>query len=211
MQPTAEISHKIRLAIKTKLTELGAYVDDELPDYVLVMVANRRGRQDMKKELELFLGEATDRFCSWLFGVLDKLKDAKKNTKDKRQSDNEQGETRQTGAEQTLDDYDEEETVTKKVDNKVEKKVENRSRVQKSKSPKSGKKRNSRRSKSDSRSRDRSRSKSRDRSRDMKKEKDKKRKDKSHSRERKKKKRKKIFDAGKAEKDERKSRKKRKK
>ena len=84
MQPSAEISHKIRLAIKTKLTELGAYVDDELPDYVLVMVANRRGRQDMKKELELFLGEATDRFCSWLFGVLDKLKDAKKNTKDKK-------------------------------------------------------------------------------------------------------------------------------
>lgn len=44
MQASAEISHKIRLAIKTKLTELGAYVDDELPDYVLVMVANRRGR-----------------------------------------------------------------------------------------------------------------------------------------------------------------------
>ena len=54
MQANAEISHKVRLAIKTKLTELGAYVDDELPDYVLVMVANRRGRQDMKKELELF-------------------------------------------------------------------------------------------------------------------------------------------------------------
>lgn len=46
------------------------------------MVANRRGRQDMKKELELFLGDATDRFCSWLFGVLDKLKDAKKTAKD---------------------------------------------------------------------------------------------------------------------------------
>jgi len=84
MQANAEISHKVRLAIKTKLTELGAYVDDELPDYVLVMVANRRGRQDMKKELELFLGDATDRFCSWLFGVLDKLKDAKKTAKEKR-------------------------------------------------------------------------------------------------------------------------------
>lgn len=73
---------KIRIVFdhcfQTKLTELGAYVDDELPDYVLVMVANRRGRQDMKKELELFLGDATDRFCTWLFGVLDRLKDAKK-------------------------------------------------------------------------------------------------------------------------------------
>ena len=78
MQASAEISQKVRLAIKTKLTELGAYVDDELPDYVLVMVANRRGRDDMKKELELFLGEATERFCTWLFGVLDELKYAKK-------------------------------------------------------------------------------------------------------------------------------------
>ena len=72
----------LKCVFQTKLTELGAYVDDELPDYVLVMVANRRGRQDMKKELELFLGDATDRFCSWLFGVLDKLKDAKKTAKD---------------------------------------------------------------------------------------------------------------------------------
>ena len=69
---------EVYYCVQTKLTELGAYVDDELPDYVLVMVANRRGRQDMKKELELFLGDATDRFCTWLFGVLDRLKDAKK-------------------------------------------------------------------------------------------------------------------------------------
>ena len=54
MQPTAEISHKIRLAIKTKLTELGAYVDDELPDYVLVMVANRRGRQGNPLQTHIF-------------------------------------------------------------------------------------------------------------------------------------------------------------
>lgn len=87
MQASAEISQKVRLAIKTKLTELGAYVDDELPDYVLVMVANRRGRDDMKKELELFLGEATERFCTWLFGVLDKLKDAKKGRGDKNESE----------------------------------------------------------------------------------------------------------------------------
>merc|ERR1712168_1139172 len=104
MQANAEISHKVRLAIKTKLTELGAYVDDELPDYVLVMVANRRGRQDMKKELELFLGDATDRFCSWLFGVLDKLKDAKKTAKDKRPSESETD-----NGKADLADYDEEE------------------------------------------------------------------------------------------------------
>lgn len=107
MQASAEISHKVRLAIKTKLTELGAYVDDELPDYVLVMVANRRGRQDMKKELELFLGDATDRFCTWLFGVLDRLKDAKKgrDLTDKKKSDNVE--------DKELDDFSEEEIEKK--------------------------------------------------------------------------------------------------
>jgi len=114
MQASAEISHKVRLAIKTKLTELGAYVDDELPDYVLVMVANRRGRQDMKKELELFLGDATDRFCSWLFGVLDKLKDAKKTAKDGKRSESES----ETPKDKKLDDYDEDEVKRSKKEEK---------------------------------------------------------------------------------------------
>lgn len=121
MQANAEISHKVRLAIKTKLTELGAYVDDELPDYVLVMVANRRGRQDMKKELELFLGDATDRFCSWLFDVLDKIKDAKKTAQEKRPSESEKSEP---DGKENLDDYDEEELekVKKKSETKSSKK-----------------------------------------------------------------------------------------
>ena len=37
-----EVSNKIRAAIKAKLIELDAYVDDELPDYIMVMVANDR-------------------------------------------------------------------------------------------------------------------------------------------------------------------------
>ena len=40
----AEVSAKIRSAIKAKLIELEAYVDDELPDYIMVMVANNRTR-----------------------------------------------------------------------------------------------------------------------------------------------------------------------
>lgn len=193
MQPTAEISHKIRLAIKTKLTELGAYVDDELPDYVLVMVANRRGRQDMKKELELFLGEATDRFCSWLFGVLDKLKDAKKNTKDKKQSDNEQDAPK---GDHTLDDYDDEEIVQSKKNGKNEKKIEkdpkkdeklkrdSTSSAHKSSKSPTEKRRKSQKSR---RTRSRSHSRSRSRSKEHKRTKEKNRKERSHSRERKKK------------------------
>ena len=38
MEIGTEISKKIRAAIKTKLEELGAYVDEELPDYIMVMV-----------------------------------------------------------------------------------------------------------------------------------------------------------------------------
>ena len=38
----AEVSAKIRSAIKAKLIELEAYVDEELPDYIMVMVANNR-------------------------------------------------------------------------------------------------------------------------------------------------------------------------
>jgi len=42
MEIGTEISKKIRAAIKTKLEELGAYVDEELPDYIMVMSGARR-------------------------------------------------------------------------------------------------------------------------------------------------------------------------
>ncbi len=68
-----EVSSKIRLAIKAKLQELNAYVDDELPDYIMVMVANKKGPDVMRKDLGLFLNERTNEFVDWLEGVLDKL------------------------------------------------------------------------------------------------------------------------------------------
>ncbi len=68
-----EVSSKIRLAIKTKLQELNAYVDDELPDYIMVMVANKKGADVMRKDLGLFLNERTNEFVDWLVGVLNRL------------------------------------------------------------------------------------------------------------------------------------------
>ncbi|XP_034238752.1 zinc finger CCCH domain-containing protein 14 [Thrips palmi] len=68
-----EVSNKIRSAIKAKLMELGAYVDDELPDYIMVMVANKRSRQQMEDDLQLFLGDSTSTFTAWLHTVLNKL------------------------------------------------------------------------------------------------------------------------------------------
>ena len=64
---------QIKLAVKAKLTELGAYVDEELPDYILVMVSNRRSKEQMKNDLSLFLGSHTESFTEWLHVVLQRL------------------------------------------------------------------------------------------------------------------------------------------
>ncbi|XP_065797769.1 zinc finger CCCH domain-containing protein 14 isoform X4 [Muntiacus reevesi] len=74
MEIGTEISRKIRSAIKGKLQELGAYVDEELPDYIMVMVANKKSQDQMTEDLSLFLGSNTVRFTVWLHGVLDKLR-----------------------------------------------------------------------------------------------------------------------------------------
>ncbi|XP_062857841.1 zinc finger CCCH domain-containing protein 14 [Trichomycterus rosablanca] len=76
MEIGTEISKKIRAAIKGKLQELGAYVDEELPDYIMVMVANKKNAQQMADDLSLFLGNNTIKFTVWLHGVLDKLRSA---------------------------------------------------------------------------------------------------------------------------------------
>jgi len=70
----AEVSAKIRSAIKAKLIELEAYVDDELPDYIMVMVANNRTKEQMEEDLGLFLNNNCGAFTNWLHAVLEKLK-----------------------------------------------------------------------------------------------------------------------------------------
>ncbi|XP_007552970.1 zinc finger CCCH domain-containing protein 14 [Poecilia formosa] len=74
MEIGTEISKKIRAAIKSKLQELGAYIDEELPDYIMVMVANKKTSQQMTEDLSLFLGNNTIKFTTWLHGVLEKLR-----------------------------------------------------------------------------------------------------------------------------------------
>lgn len=65
--------------MKAKLIELGSgtagYIDDELPDYVMIMVANKRSKEQMIGDLSLFLGANTDTFVNWLHQVLDKLQE----------------------------------------------------------------------------------------------------------------------------------------
>lgn len=66
-------------AVKAKLIELGSgtagYIDDELPDYVMIMVANKRSKEQMTSDLSLFLGKNTDVFVNWLHQVLEKLEE----------------------------------------------------------------------------------------------------------------------------------------
>jgi hypothetical protein len=40
--------------------------DDELPDYIMVMIANKRSQIQMIEDLNLFLGENSKLFCDWL-------------------------------------------------------------------------------------------------------------------------------------------------
>lgn len=55
--------------------ELDCYVDDELPDYIMVMVANKRTKSQMYQDLRLFLTSTTETFVDWLHIVLKKLKE----------------------------------------------------------------------------------------------------------------------------------------
>ncbi|XP_016840410.1 zinc finger CCCH domain-containing protein 14 [Nasonia vitripennis] len=69
-----EITNQLRSAIRAKLLELGVRYDDELPDYILVMVVNKKSRSQMNEDLNLFLEDNTETFVNWLHDqVLKKL------------------------------------------------------------------------------------------------------------------------------------------
>ena len=40
-------------------------IDEELPDYIMVMVANKKTSQQMADDLSLFLGNNTIKFTAW--------------------------------------------------------------------------------------------------------------------------------------------------
>lgn len=41
------------------------HTDNELPDYIMVMLANKKTANQINTDLQLFLGENTDRFTQW--------------------------------------------------------------------------------------------------------------------------------------------------
>jgi hypothetical protein len=70
---TNEFTKKLKAAIKTKIQELGIEVDDELPDYIMIMIANKKDKAKMKNDLMLFLNDNTDPFVDWLFDFFEKV------------------------------------------------------------------------------------------------------------------------------------------
>lgn len=64
-----EGSRQLQQAIRDKLTQLNAYTDDVLPDYIMVLYGNGYAPNKIIDDLEAFLGLTVARqFTEWLFG-----------------------------------------------------------------------------------------------------------------------------------------------
>lgn len=71
-----EVLQKLRSAVKAKVNELkSGYVGEELPEYVMILIVNKKDRKDMEAALQLFLGASTSPFVHWLQEVLKKLEE----------------------------------------------------------------------------------------------------------------------------------------
>ncbi|KAL6129899.1 hypothetical protein ACLB2K_068281 [Fragaria x ananassa] len=62
---------KLRDSVGEKLKEfMGDYTDDTLVEYVIVLLKNGRCKEEAKNELNVFLGDDSDSFVSWLWDHL---------------------------------------------------------------------------------------------------------------------------------------------
>ena len=64
----------LKLEIEGKLKELDVYIDEELPDYILVLLANKKSQAQMCKDLRLFFGSLTETFVQWLHSSVKEMK-----------------------------------------------------------------------------------------------------------------------------------------
>ncbi|KAG8191243.1 hypothetical protein JTE90_003256 [Oedothorax gibbosus] len=71
---SVDLLDRIKTAVIKKLREMDRYVDNELPDYIMILVANKRTVAHMQKDLALFLGKHTNEFTVWLFDLVAQLK-----------------------------------------------------------------------------------------------------------------------------------------
>ncbi|XP_034704467.1 uncharacterized protein LOC117928634 [Vitis riparia] len=63
---------RLRERVKEKLKEfMGDYTDDTLVEYVIVLLRNGRRKEEARNELNVFLGDDSHSFVSWLWDHLD--------------------------------------------------------------------------------------------------------------------------------------------
>ncbi|PIA53473.1 hypothetical protein AQUCO_00900219v1 [Aquilegia coerulea] len=68
---TNDGASKLRERVRDKLKEfMGDYTDDTLVEYVIVLLRNGRRKDEARNELNVFLGDDTDSFVSWLWDHL---------------------------------------------------------------------------------------------------------------------------------------------
>lgn len=69
---TADGAAKLKGSVMEKLKEfMGDYSDDTLVDYVIVLLRNGRRKEQARSDLNVFLGENSDSFVSWLWDHLE--------------------------------------------------------------------------------------------------------------------------------------------
>ncbi|XP_035232203.1 zinc finger CCCH domain-containing protein 14-like [Stegodyphus dumicola] len=102
----SELTDKIRSAIKKKLTEINAFVDDELPEYIMILVANKRSKAHIEKDLSLFLGSDTVDFTNWLWDLLNSLSGSKGNSVSGSKRHEEDSNTKYVDEDADVLDYD---------------------------------------------------------------------------------------------------------
>ncbi|WJX31002.1 hypothetical protein P8452_19485 [Trifolium repens] len=71
MNFTTDGAAKLRESVTEKLKEfMGEYTDDTLVEYVIVILRNGKSKEQAKNELNVFLGDDSDSFVSWLWDHL---------------------------------------------------------------------------------------------------------------------------------------------
>ncbi|RZB66537.1 Polyadenylate-binding protein 2 isoform C [Glycine soja] len=69
---SADGAVRLKESLMEKLKEfMGDYTDDTLVDYVIVLLRNGRHKEQARNDLNVFLGENSDSFVSWLWDHLD--------------------------------------------------------------------------------------------------------------------------------------------
>ncbi|KAL9226445.1 hypothetical protein vseg_002258 [Gypsophila vaccaria] len=64
---TSKLADRLTLTLKDYM---GDFVDDTLVKYVIVLLGNGRSKEEIKEDLDVFLGDSSDSFVTWLWDHL---------------------------------------------------------------------------------------------------------------------------------------------